>query len=725
MAFEKWQFTAGEMKRQQAMLGGALKRMVLRQVSMAFEKWQFTAGQMAEEARKLRQAVMRMVARQLAAGFGTWREMAMMRKAMLGLAERCVRRMRNAALYGGWGKWRVMAAEAGRQRKAMGGALKRLVQQQLSKAFEKWQFTAAELKEEARKLRQAAMRMVIGKLVAGFGTLRAQAAEAHFLGRRMESAIRHMMLRHQSIALRKWQLVAAEMAEEARKLRQAVIRMVAQQMAAGFWLWREMASGLRCEEVSYTQACGHSEQWSLHWGLGLWRSTALRIAEGRKSQDCSTTLAFLMQLSSAWQVWREFSQTVSAYSSMGSWMARLFATTHDNALAGIRRASHARAHEIWQGDPNIVGLQGMKLSVRRYTQRLQATHVAHVVLRKSMQALKEAMLTWKGVSVASRAVYQTQRDKQALVANIMVRNMRTSSAALRMGRLARATLIWRTALSAARQWRQHSFNMALTTAASKAHVRARHVKHLAWNKLRTNALLRALLVQTANQRNAVEEGRRGDNRRLLATVMGHHMHTAAAELHMGRMARGFGMWRAFMVAAQEARRASFGAHINAYVRHSRRIVLQWGFRRWLVWTWQDRFVTLEEQFGLCQTALCDLELDVKRLEKDNAELENSRLSDATEKNELSLDAHESSLRLQQMEDERSLLLEQNQELREHTQNLMITMEQVSSQSHLPDEMRPRGHSGTGQSYGASLSGDHPQGLSRSLLGSPQDRPRYS
>ena len=47
MAFEKWQFTAAEMARQQFLLAGAMNRMLKRQLSMAFEKWQYEAKEMA------------------------------------------------------------------------------------------------------------------------------------------------------------------------------------------------------------------------------------------------------------------------------------------------------------------------------------------------------------------------------------------------------------------------------------------------------------------------------------------------------------------------------------------------------------------------------------------------------------------------------------------------------------------------------------------------------
>ena len=123
-------------------------------------------------------------------------------------------------------------------------------------------------------------------------------------------------------------------------------------------------------------------------------------------------------------------------------------------------------------------------------------------------------------------------------------------------------------------------------------------------------------------------------------------------------------------------------------------------RRWLVWTWQDRFLTLNEQFGLCQTALCDLETDVKRLERENADLESSRISEATERNEISIEAQQTSLQMQQMSVERDQLIEQNHELRNQTQKLIADMETMSTL------------------YSSQRTDTPTQGLSRSLL-SPQ------
>jgi len=400
----------------------------------------------------------------------------------------------------------------------------------------------------------------------------------------------------------------------------------------------------------------------------------------------------LWQLGVAWQTWCEFSQTAIAYGALDTWMARLFATTHDNALAGIRRASDARARAIGSE------LDSTRLNVRRYIQRQQAVHVAHVVLRKTMQALKATMLAWRSLTVANQTVRHTSHSKQLLVANIIVRNIRAASDTLRVNRLSHGLLMWSTVVSSAHRWRQHSFQLALAMAAKNHNVRARHALQLAFTKIRTKSAMRAMLARAANERFLAEENQRDEQRRLIANMMGNRMQTAVVELHLGRLSRGFGMWRTFVQTAQESRRASFGAHMHSYVRHSRRIVLQWGFRRWLVWTWQDRFSTLNEQFGLCQTALGDLETDVKRLEAENADLETSRISERADyRNEISIEAQQSSLHVQQMSMERDQLIEQNHELRNQTQKLIADMETMSTL------------------YSSQRTDTPTQGLSRSLL----------
>jgi len=46
-----------EALRQQHMMGGAMRRMLHRQLSMAWEKWQFTAAEMAAQQRLLDSAM--------------------------------------------------------------------------------------------------------------------------------------------------------------------------------------------------------------------------------------------------------------------------------------------------------------------------------------------------------------------------------------------------------------------------------------------------------------------------------------------------------------------------------------------------------------------------------------------------------------------------------------------------------------------------------------------
>jgi hypothetical protein len=64
MAWEKWQYEAAEAKRLRKLTGGAVRRMLHRQLSMAWEKWQYEATEMKRQqamldrARRLRNAKM-------------------------------------------------------------------------------------------------------------------------------------------------------------------------------------------------------------------------------------------------------------------------------------------------------------------------------------------------------------------------------------------------------------------------------------------------------------------------------------------------------------------------------------------------------------------------------------------------------------------------------------------------------------------------------------------
>ena len=61
MSFEKWQYEAGEMRRQERMLSGAVRRLMEGQMSRAWEQWQYVAGVMGAQRRALGMAMSRMV----------------------------------------------------------------------------------------------------------------------------------------------------------------------------------------------------------------------------------------------------------------------------------------------------------------------------------------------------------------------------------------------------------------------------------------------------------------------------------------------------------------------------------------------------------------------------------------------------------------------------------------------------------------------------------------
>ena len=61
----------------EARLGsGAVRRMMMRQVSRAFEKWQRDAAAMKAEQMAVRRGLMRMIHARMGASFATWRSVA-------------------------------------------------------------------------------------------------------------------------------------------------------------------------------------------------------------------------------------------------------------------------------------------------------------------------------------------------------------------------------------------------------------------------------------------------------------------------------------------------------------------------------------------------------------------------------------------------------------------------------------------------------------------------
>merc|ERR1712166_1444001 len=72
MAWEKWQFTAAEMARQQFMMQGVLNRMLKRAMSFAWEKWQQVYADFKLANRMGGGAIRRMLNRKLGMAWEKW-----------------------------------------------------------------------------------------------------------------------------------------------------------------------------------------------------------------------------------------------------------------------------------------------------------------------------------------------------------------------------------------------------------------------------------------------------------------------------------------------------------------------------------------------------------------------------------------------------------------------------------------------------------------------------
>ena len=71
-AWEQWQFWYAEVKQQQFMMSGAIRRMQQLQLSKAWEQWQFWYEQHMNLLGRMKGAVNRMLKRQLSMAWESW-----------------------------------------------------------------------------------------------------------------------------------------------------------------------------------------------------------------------------------------------------------------------------------------------------------------------------------------------------------------------------------------------------------------------------------------------------------------------------------------------------------------------------------------------------------------------------------------------------------------------------------------------------------------------------
>merc|ERR1711934_1347992 len=107
-AWNAWQQVYADLKFANRMGGGAIRRMLNRKLSMAWEKWQFEAEEMKRQQLLLR-GLMRMIHAKMAAAMATWRQQAADAKRQARTCGGAIRRMLNRKLSMAWEKWQYEA----------------------------------------------------------------------------------------------------------------------------------------------------------------------------------------------------------------------------------------------------------------------------------------------------------------------------------------------------------------------------------------------------------------------------------------------------------------------------------------------------------------------------------------------------------------------------------------------------------------------------------------
>merc|ERR1712178_198620 len=99
-AMQTWRDVAAELKNQERLMGGAIRRMIMRKLSQAWETWQAkyydTIAALEELARQdaaKRKAMLAWINRQLKMAWNTWREMYLEQKRQAFMMKGAIRRM--------------------------------------------------------------------------------------------------------------------------------------------------------------------------------------------------------------------------------------------------------------------------------------------------------------------------------------------------------------------------------------------------------------------------------------------------------------------------------------------------------------------------------------------------------------------------------------------------------------------------------------------------------
>jgi len=294
MAFEKWQHEAAEMKQQQMLLEGALRKFKNAKLFAAWNQWRSWAAEMRRQTRLMAGAVRRMIHRKLSAAFE---------------------------------QWQSVTAQMKQETRLMGGAVRRMIHRKLSAAFEKWQQSTVEAMHEKDLLGKAVARMRMRKVAAAFDTWHAEyelAFEMHNLQLRALFCWTH---REFSAAFIKWYDVTAE-ARVARNLADwAMRRWQHQTLSSALQQWRAAcANGQDCNQALLKAA----QFWEMsvrnaisRLYLACWNTWRAHGAAGGVSRALGYKAALRWQhrhLAACFASWREAAQERSLLQQMYQWV---------------------------------------------------------------------------------------------------------------------------------------------------------------------------------------------------------------------------------------------------------------------------------------------------------------------------------------------------------------------------------------------------------------------
>ena len=312
-------------------VAGAVKKMLLRELTAAWNQWGEIVLHQRTTWSKLEGAMRRLMLRGLSQAWNTWSDYVLLaRKTHIAMS-----RWINSALMQAFRGWAEAAVYLKDTRFKLEGALRRMMLRELSGAWNTWLDNVM----MAQKSHLALSRWANSTLLQAFHGWVEAAVYLSEMRFKVEGAVMRLMQRELNAAWNRW----IENVLEAQKRNIALTRWVNSSLARAWEKWMEhMYHALRIQQ-SATKALRYWSQRALVSAFAAWVYFVEAREEQRQKLEGALARLMLRELSAAWNTWRyNSSKGVKLKSAMAFWTEKLSTWCFHEWRANAAESRYAR-----------------------------------------------------------------------------------------------------------------------------------------------------------------------------------------------------------------------------------------------------------------------------------------------------------------------------------------------------------------------------------------------